>query len=67
MITLEGGKYTVELAPDGRLRALRHGKEWRDLTGDKLVLALVHEVERLRGKHTARQYIDGEDDHGAAW
>lgn len=47
-ITLADGKYTVIQYDDGRLCALRYGEPWRDLTGDKLVLALAQEVERLR-------------------
>ena len=42
------GKYTVIQGASGSLRALRHGEEWRDLTGDGLVLALAQEVADLR-------------------
>lgn len=47
-VDLERGKYTVVMEQDGRLHALRYGEEWRDLVGDKLVLALAQEVELLR-------------------
>lgn len=47
-VSLEYGKYTVIQTEDGRLRALRYGDEWRDLTGDKLAYALAAEVEKLR-------------------
>lgn len=49
-IEIENGKYTIinELQSGGRLTALRHGGEWRDLTGDDLILAMYHEIERLR-------------------
>lgn len=47
---LDGGKYTVIRGDDGSLGALRYGEPWRDLTGDKLVGALVIEVEELRAK-----------------
>jgi hypothetical protein len=51
-IDLEGGKYTV-IYDNGRLSALRYGEPWRDLTGDGLVLALVHEIERRMESNTA--------------
>ena len=49
-IELDGGKYTVvnELNEGGGLKALRYGEEWRNLAGDNLVLAMYHEIERLR-------------------
>lgn len=48
-ITLLDGKYRIVANSDMTgFRALRYGEEWRDLTGDKLVLALVHEVIGLR-------------------
>ncbi len=47
-ISVSDNKYTV-IHSDGRgLRALRYGDEWRDLTGDGLVLALAQEIEMLR-------------------
>ena len=52
-IALADGKYRVLLTRNDGLRALRYGEEWRDLAGDKLVLALAIEVERLRGLCTA--------------
>jgi ubiquinone biosynthesis protein UbiJ len=47
-VTIYDGKYTVIQDERGRLRALRHGEEWRDCTGDELILALAQEVEDLR-------------------
>ena len=47
-VTVYDGKYTVILPANGGLKALRHGKEWRDLCGDGLVLALAQEVDKLR-------------------
>lgn len=49
-ITIDGGKYTIvnELNDGGGLRALRNGEEWRDLTGDGMVLAMYHEIEQLQ-------------------
>ncbi len=47
-ITVYDGKYTVIQETDGSLRSLRYGKEWRDCTGDGLMLALTQEVDTLR-------------------
>lgn len=47
-ITTIDGKYTVQMDEKGRLYALRYGEPWRDLVGDKLVLALASELEMLR-------------------
>jgi len=47
-IVLEGGKYELVFDAKG-LRASRHGEPWRDLTGDKLVLALMQRIEELEG------------------
>lgn len=70
-IDVADGKYTVVGIEDGHLRALRHGEEWRSLTGDNLIFALAVELqearERLRGDAgweyyaTAREgYVAGE-------
>lgn len=48
-VTVADGKYTVVQGADGRLWALRYGEKWRDCTGDGLICALAHEIERLRG------------------
>lgn len=45
-VSLEGGKYEVTYDL-GIIRATRHGEPWRDLTGDKLVGALVDRIEEL--------------------
>lgn len=47
-VTVADGKYTVIQRPDGRLVALRYGKEWRDCCGDGLIYALAAEIEELR-------------------
>lgn len=47
-VTVGEGKYTVRVHPDGRMDALRYGEEWRELTGDGMVMALVHEIQSLR-------------------
>ncbi len=54
-MTLEGGKYKVVFMSDGRMCALRYGADWRDLTGDKLILALVHRIEELENIAIAQE------------
>lgn len=46
-VIVEGGKYEVRQYSDGKVLALRNGAPWRDLTGDKLVLALCQEIDSL--------------------
>ena len=45
--TLEEGKYIIE-CDGGSVKALRYGELWRDLTGDKLIGALLAENDELR-------------------
>ncbi|KWT65075.1 MULTISPECIES: hypothetical protein [unclassified Variovorax] len=52
-ITLEGGKYTVELGvKNGRFSftALRHGEPWRDMSsdGDNLMLAMFQKIREQK-------------------
>ena len=49
-IELDGGKYTVvnELSEGGGFYALRYGRVWSNLAGDKLALSMFHEIERLQ-------------------
>jgi hypothetical protein len=48
-IDLCDGKYTVIYDFDtGQSEALRYGKKWRDLCGDKMVLAMFDEIVELR-------------------
>lgn len=54
-VSVEGGKYRVIMAAGGRFHALRHGQEWRDLTGDKLIFALAHELAERRASTPAPQ------------
>ena len=51
-IELDGGKYTVvnELSEGGGFYALRYGRVWSNLAGDKLALSMFHEIERLRNR-----------------
>lgn len=47
-IKLDNGKYEFIVNNNGTMKCLRHGEEWRDLTGDGMVLAMAYEIERLR-------------------
>jgi hypothetical protein len=48
------GKYTIifEQQPF-RFEALRYGQSWRDLTGDKLVLAMAQRIHELEAQKAA--------------
>lgn len=56
-VEVENGKYAVIQEKDGNLYALRYGEKWRDLCGDKLVLALAYEVAQLREKVNQNEVI----------
>ena len=43
-------KYTLVHDDGVGLHALRYGEQWRDLTGDGLVLAMAQEIEELRNE-----------------
>ena len=43
IINLENGKYTY-VHEEGRQYVLRHGEQWRDLTGDKFTYLLAQEA-----------------------
>lgn len=47
-IEVYDNKYKVIFYKDGNLKALRYNKEWRDLTGDGMMLALCQEIVDLR-------------------
>lgn len=46
-ITVGDGKYTVSHNNGVGLKALRNGEEWRELSGDGLVLSMVQRIEEL--------------------
>lgn len=47
-IELYDDKYTVILTDNGkRFRALRYGEEWRDLSGDGMVLSMFYRIQEL--------------------
>jgi len=48
------GKYTLIIDTDtGRAECLRYGEKWRDLVGDKMVLALFDELVEARARAEA--------------
>lgn len=47
-IELESGKYKIIHQDEGEFRAYRNGLAWRELAGDKLVLALVYRIKGLQ-------------------
>jgi hypothetical protein len=53
-VSVENGKYTVIVEPNGSMRALRYGEEWQDLTGQKLIYALTAEIDNLRKLQTTQ-------------
>ena len=70
--TFEDGKYTVCFDKGGVSRTvLRYGEEWRDITGDKFIGALLSHIEQaerelagvhgqLRTEHILRVSLEGE-------
>lgn len=49
-VSVANGKYTVIMDSGAHLKALRNGEPWRDIVGDKLVLALAQEIQELRDR-----------------
>lgn len=47
-VSIDNGKYTVIQNDDGTVSVNRYGECWREVTGDKLILALAYEIDRLR-------------------
>jgi hypothetical protein len=46
---ISGNKYEIIFnQKTGELKALRHGEEWRDLTGDGMVLGMLQKIDDLR-------------------
>lgn len=47
-IKLQDGEYEILLIDNGKeFKALRHGEDWRNLTGDNLILALFYKIQEL--------------------
>jgi len=49
-VSVSNDKYTVTMDGKYGLKALRYGKEWRDLTGDNLIYFLALELQEAREK-----------------
>lgn len=47
-IKLDGKYELIHNENTGTIKCLRYGKEWRDLTGDGMVLSMIYEIERLK-------------------
>lgn len=43
-------KYEVVLEDEVPKMILRYGEEWREIIGDKFILACINEIEELREK-----------------
>jgi hypothetical protein len=51
VVNLDGGKYSVIHREQGgavTFEARRNGEPWRDLTGDGLVLSMLHEIDSFK-------------------
>jgi hypothetical protein len=64
-VSIENGKYTVIQDGAGRLKALRHGEEWRDCVGDNLIFHLAHYVDDLR--KLAEDAVTAEESQYVDW
>ena len=52
------GKYTLIIDTDtGRAECLRYGEKWRDLVGDKMVLALFDELVEARATEEPKKSV----------
>lgn len=50
-IKLENGKYAIQMSDsNGVVTAFRFDEYWRDLTGDKLYLALFNKIEEVQAE-----------------
>ena len=47
-VSTDDGKYTVIQDSTGGMRALRYGEEWRDCTGDGMILTLAQDLQDAR-------------------
>ena len=58
-LKLENNKYEIiEDLEHGIFKAERYGEEWRDLSGDNLILALIYKVQKLeRQNETLKKNI----------
>jgi len=62
-IELENGKYTYMFDENtGVQEVLRYGEPWRgkELTGDNFILAMAHEIQRLRKQQSYKEDFESE-------
>ena len=58
-IELECGKYEVVFEEKtGELYVNRYGKRWREMPGDKLVLAMMERIEDLEAQINHRNNVE---------
>ena len=46
-VKMPDGKYTIVQDATGRTKVLRYNDEWRDVTGDNVILAAAYRIEEL--------------------
>lgn len=51
------GKYTVQEENGTNFKAFRYGEEWRDLTGDGLILSMLYDYDDLMTKYIELEFI----------
>ena len=49
-VSICDGKYTIIQDASGRTSVLRHGEEWRDSTGDNVILGAAYEIQKLHDR-----------------
>ena len=49
-VSICDGKYTIIQDASGRTSVLRHGEEWRDSTGDNVILGAAYEIQKLQDR-----------------
>mgnify|MGYP001585190004 FL=1 len=57
--TFDYGKYTVQEENGTNFKALRHGEEWRDLTGDNLIASMLYDYDEvLARENRLKAHVD---------
>jgi hypothetical protein len=54
-VKLPDGKYTIVQDATGRTKVLRYNAEWRDVTGDNVILACAYRIDELERELAAAQ------------
>lgn len=66
-LTLEDGKYELTLCQNGAFTAKRYGEPWRDMTGDKMILAMFDALTQLLSAEAQAQGGGGVDELAAIY